>query len=395
MKLGLRIVETSATLAGVIFSTACAGRLEPLSIDGGGSGSGSGSTAVSDGGIPPGVTPDSGVGSSSGGSTCVDLGPPATAETCPDGSHAAGTYVMEDGQCVLTFDCPAAPPVQSSPAACTATLPDGCSSCLALPQTCEVCSSGESECAHYVLQDGVCGIEICPESATPPGGPVFEQDAAGGCIPPPAGLISWWRGDGNALDSVGANSGSDDGAVTYVAGVVGQAFHFDGSSYVTAPATDLPLGDADRTIELWGRIDVAYTTPIEGLFAGYGSWGTPDGTNEMLVYADPVNSLVYSQWGESLTAPTVASTNTWFHFAFTLSAGTSTLYVNGSSAAVDSSLAVNTPSGAVFIGAYPNPPDGTPEGLTGDVDELSIYSRALTGAEIQAIYSAGGLGKCK
>ena len=33
--------------------------------------------------------------------------------------------------------------------------------------------------------------------------------------------------------------------------------------------------------------------------------------------------------------------------------------------------------------------------FSGGMDELEIFNRALTGAEVQAIYNAGSAGKCK
>jgi hypothetical protein len=31
-----------------------------------------------------------------------------------------------------------------------------------IPDVCEVCSNGVTECAHAILVNGVCQIEICP-----------------------------------------------------------------------------------------------------------------------------------------------------------------------------------------------------------------------------------------
>src|SRR4029077_13240321 len=47
------------------------------------------------------------------------------------------------------------------------------------------------------------------------------------CTPPPAGLVSWWRGEGNALDQAGTNNGTLVGTVIYGPGEVGQGFVFD------------------------------------------------------------------------------------------------------------------------------------------------------------------------
>lgn len=47
------------------------------------------------------------------------------------------------------------------PSVCAATTPDSCSNCLALPKACQLCPNGETVCAHYVLKNGICGIETC------------------------------------------------------------------------------------------------------------------------------------------------------------------------------------------------------------------------------------------
>jgi len=53
----------------------------------------------------------------------------------------------------------------------------------------------------------------------------------GSCLPPPAGLIGWWPGDGNAKDIVGTNNGTlQGGATANAAGMVGQAFSFEGTN---------------------------------------------------------------------------------------------------------------------------------------------------------------------
>lgn len=48
------------------------------------------------------------------------------------------------------------------------------------------------------------------------------------CVPPPAGLVSWWPGEGDARDVVGGNDGTLQGGVSFTPGKVGQTFVFDG-----------------------------------------------------------------------------------------------------------------------------------------------------------------------
>ena len=86
--------------------------------------------------------------------------------------------------------------------------------------------------------------------------------------------------------------------------------------------------------------------------------------------------------------------NTWSHVAMTFdpSTGQYALYVNGAQVAAASSPGDN-------LATTRNVSIGREESFlsryfTGLIDELAIYNRALSSAEIQAIYNAGSAGKC-
>ena len=48
------------------------------------------------------------------------------------------------------------------------------------------------------------------------------------CVEPPSGIVAWWAGDGNATDVQGGNNGTLQNGATFAAGMVAQAFSFDG-----------------------------------------------------------------------------------------------------------------------------------------------------------------------
>jgi len=73
------------------------------------------------------------------------------------------------------------------------------------------------------------------------------------CAAPPSGLVSWWRGEGNALDQVGTNNGSLAGNTTYGAGRVGQCFVLDGNGDAVVVGNPTSLRLQDFTIEAWIR----------------------------------------------------------------------------------------------------------------------------------------------
>src|SRR5437762_12176106 len=72
------------------------------------------------------------------------------------------------------------------------------------------------------------------------------------CTPPPPNMVSWWPGDANANDIQGSNNGTLQNGATFAAGMVGQAFRFDGvDDYVHVPAA-ASLGVANAyTLDAW------------------------------------------------------------------------------------------------------------------------------------------------
>src|SRR6185295_719857 len=72
------------------------------------------------------------------------------------------------------------------------------------------------------------------------------------CVPVNSGLIAWWRGEGNANDSVGSNHGQLFGATSFAPGKVGRGFVFNGvTDFVLVP--DSPSLDLTNeiTMEMW------------------------------------------------------------------------------------------------------------------------------------------------
>src|ERR1035441_4107384 len=47
------------------------------------------------------------------------------------------------------------------------------------------------------------------------------------CVPPPAGLIGWWPGDGNANDIYGGNNGTLQNGAAFALGETGLGFDFE------------------------------------------------------------------------------------------------------------------------------------------------------------------------
>jgi hypothetical protein len=209
------------------------------------------------------------------------------------------------------------------------------------------------------------------------------------CTPPPANLISWWRAETNMLDQIGTNNGTLVGNVTYGPGRVGQGFVFDGSGDAVRVGTPANLQLQTFTIEAWVRRSsasvVSYSAIGNGIIFGYGTGGYG-------FFLDSSGTLSLTKVGVDQIKSTVAITDTNFHHLAVTKSGTTVLfYVDGvpySAAAYGSTFTFTTQAA---IGARG---DNADSGFLGTIDEVAVYSRVLSSAEVQAIYNAAISGKC-
>src|SRR5215831_4903558 len=118
-----------------------------------------------------------------------------------------------------------------------------------------------------------------------------KSSAAGGmgCIPVPPGIVSWWKGESNALDSADSNVGALQNGVAFGSGMVGQAFSFDGvNDLVRVPdATNLRV--TNLTIETWVN-PVAFQSPFDEIVS---KWDSTSGTNRAYTFkCDPAGRVI-------------------------------------------------------------------------------------------------------
>lgn len=222
------------------------------------------------------------------------------------------------------------------------------------------------------------------------------------CVLPPAGLVAWWPGDGNAGDIGGSNDGVLEGSVAFVTGAVGQAFSFNGTNAdMRIPASpSLNLGLVDGfTIETWiNPADITEPHPIV-------EWN--DGSFGVCFWASrcaggALGSLAIDVKDTSMrdhcfnTAEGLLVSNIWQHVAATYvrSNGYTVLYINGVPMA-EATLGAFIPRtiGDLYVGLRPYD-GGAGSRFAGSIDELSLYNRALSAGEISGIYSASSAGKC-
>lgn len=160
------------------------------------------------------------------------------------------------------------------------------------------------------------------------------------------------------------------------------AFAFDGvDDYFEAPTANLPTGNNDRTLELWFCADSFPSSDQEAYLAGYGAFGSSSQTYHL---GTTGNRLFFSQWGTGVGGPALAP-NQWYHVAVTNHGNDVILYLDGTEVS-RTSVPINTPPNTrFFMGRIPGEL-GNIRRLDGTVDEVTVYDRALSTAEIGEIY---------
>jgi hypothetical protein len=207
-----------------------------------------------------------------------------------------------------------------------------------------------------------------------------------------------WSGEGNADDSTGANHGTLTNG-SYDVGKAGRGF-FGYNLRMSSQTPPLDLADTftiefwalpyywrDATTERTSGTDGIYSTqryaitPENRDYAGAGA-GVSIGNNGISVFEHGAGylpaTLVYD-----------TPINAWTHIAVVYENKTPKLYVNG----VYARTGLTSPQAHVY--APKSLGDAYNYGLFyGGLDEVALYNRALTGAEIGAIFGAGGEARC-
>jgi hypothetical protein len=223
----------------------------------------------------------------------------------------------------------------------------------------------------------------------------------------PEGMVSYWKFDEDsgtiAYDSVNDNDGTIHGA-SRTTGKVGDALSFDGSNdYIEIPDHPSLRGMPELTVEAW-----AYPTSVvdhwDGIVVKRNNYGAGNVTYQLYIRRTP-NLLdphptfgVANQSGTIgglACTETVLSPNQWYHFVGLYTDDTVKLYVNGTLCGEKSLVGVNVYDaphrfviGTIVYGS------GQAYYFNGLIDEVAVYSRALTEEEIQQHHQNGlnGLG---
>jgi subtilisin-like proprotein convertase family protein len=227
---------------------------------------------------------------------------------------------------------------------------------------------------------------------------------------PLAGLVGWWKGESNTVDSVFGNNGTwINSAGAYATGEVGAAFDFDGiNQYMLVQTTnsDLDVGKGTGfTFEAWVKptaLTVMIICEYENILGSHNGAddGVQFGTGSGTGVGDLVCNIkdIFNVDHVYFSNPGLLAAGVWQHVALTYdkASGTATFYRNGISVGsmnmgnfTPQTSFTNFLTAKTIYNSVANPIAS----FNGGLDELSIYKRALSPNEIASIYQAGSAGK--
>lgn len=203
---------------------------------------------------------------------------------------------------------------------------------------------------------------------------------------PDTGLVGYWSFNGPDLSGTTAfdrsgkgNNGTLTNGPTVTEGKSGQALNFNGSSnYVTMGYVLSFSGTQSLSMSAWIKpnvTNVSYQTLV----------GKELDYKLDLDSGGKVNFLLGNSWGRNFASDTSLVAGNWYHIVATYDGTNKKMYINGSwDKTVASTGNISGNSYQFNIGQR-----NSDDYFNGIIDEVRIYNRALTQAEVTALYNAG------
>ncbi|MDD4110154.1 MAG: LamG domain-containing protein [Clostridia bacterium] len=198
-------------------------------------------------------------------------------------------------------------------------------------------------------------------------------------------LVSYYKLDeisGSVIDSVGSNTGTNNGATTNVAGKINTAYDFDGTNDKIVYSGN--LASSSTTLSTWFK----FTESGIYRFIELGGLTTVTNSFMSIVHEDGILGSIRDDAGHTVSTSAYTGYNdgNW-HMATLTEDGTNIkLYVDGNLLETKSISTIGTQTFTSFnIGVY----QGSYQYFSGTIDEVGIWSRALTPSEVELLYNDG------
>jgi hypothetical protein len=205
------------------------------------------------------------------------------------------------------------------------------------------------------------------------------------------GLVSWWKGEDNASDSVGSNHGTAMNGATYADGKAGRAFSFNGvdGNYVSIPDNSSLRISSDVTVSAFikrsgsgngaeGGIITKGASMVNGVDVPSNYFLEIDGSDHLVAgfeRADGTNAI--------LAGPAITDLSSFHHIAYVRQGSSHSLYMDGVQVAIESFTGVpgDTTGLELTIGAMRESAQYSYV-FNGLIDEVKIFNRVLSPTEI-------------
>lgn len=179
------------------------------------------------------------------------------------------------------------------------------------------------------------------------------------------------------------------------------AYYFDGiDDDITFDASGMSVGDSPRTLSAWIKAE-SFPPPPDN-FPSLGSrasvvgWGV-DEAGQLSEMQITETRLTYHVYNYDAWSNATVELNRWYHLAIVYTGQKIILYINGTLEEYDS-VALDTKAGSGRIGAFSDPnvisplfPNGYDLSyFHGVIDDVCIFSEALTSEQVISLYHEGG-----
>jgi hypothetical protein len=199
------------------------------------------------------------------------------------------------------------------------------------------------------------------------------------------GLVSYYKLDetsGVVVDSLGINNGTNNGATRGVTGKINTAYDFDGSN---------------------DRIDIARVAALEPQYVTLNAWVYLDGTNTNAMVIDKdgtynlwvnTNNIYTSVWAGGnwrtyLSSTNPVTTGNWHMLTMTYNGASVMAYIDGLYLGKTDYSGVIAQTGNGIFNIGHRKALGASYAFNGQIDEVGIWSRALSSTEVSELYNSG------
>ena len=206
-------------------------------------------------------------------------------------------------------------------------------------------------------------------------------------------LTSYYKFDessGNPADSVGSNTLTNNGTVTYVAAKINNGANLAIASSQFLSRASQSFNSTAGTISAWVKLTsqpsvAGYSFCIFSTSPNTGAEGV-----DFLMSSDatPVIRVYFGNAAGGVASHTTALTNgVWYHMVATWTTARKDIYLDGTLVGSNTNAQTQTAgSTTAYVGNQSAAPTRYADMV---VDEMGIWSRAITAAEVTELYNGG------